>query len=148
MGADVLNERPVEAVAAEGLCIADNDEFHTRACHGDVHASQVAQEANLSLRIVAHEADDYHVALLPLEAVDGADGDVALETAEVVLHFEQAAYEARLTAVGRDDAKVHALALNLLRRNHLDIVAQRMYHQPRFLGIGDGACAGSFLRLL
>ena len=36
--ANVLSETPVETVAAEGLGVADNNEFHASACDGYVHA--------------------------------------------------------------------------------------------------------------
>lgn len=137
MGADVLNERPVEAVAAEGLCVADNDEFHAGACHGDIHAPQVAQEADGAVGIVAHEADNDNIAFLTLEAVDGADGDVAFQLPEIVLHLEQPPQQASLSAVGGDDAEVDAFAFNFLGRNHLDVVAQGVDDDAGLLGVGD-----------
>ena len=113
--AEMLHQFVVEAVVGKGLGVAYYDKLHAGTSHGDVHAAQVAQEADLAVGIVSHQRDDNHVALLALEAVDGAYGDVALEFAEVVLHLQQPPDESRLTAVGGDDSEVDALALNLLR---------------------------------
>ena len=86
-------------MARHGRGVAQDDELHAGTRDGDIHAAQVAQESDVAVGIVAHQRDDDDVALLPLEAVDGAHGDVALETAEIMLHLEQAADEARLAAI-------------------------------------------------
>ena len=96
MGLDVLYELGVEAVAGEGLGVADDNEFHAGACDGHIHSAQVVEEADGALVIVPHHADDDDVALLPLEAIDGVDGDVAAEGAEEFLPLEKTANEAHL----------------------------------------------------
>ena len=72
MATYVFSQGTVEAMVAEGLGVADDDELHASAGDGDVHAAQVAQESYLPRGIVAHQADDDNVALLPLEAVDAS----------------------------------------------------------------------------
>ena len=70
---DVGVEASVEGVAGEGGGVAENDEFHAGASDSHVHASEVAQEADFAVVVGAHEADEYHVALLPLESIYGVD---------------------------------------------------------------------------
>ena len=105
----------VEAMVAEGLNIAYDDKFHACPCDGHIHAAQVAKEADVSVSVATHKADEYHVAFLPLKAVDGADTDLSAEAAEVVLHLQQSAYEARLPSIGGDDSKIDTLVFNALR---------------------------------
>ena len=111
VGFDVLDELGVEAVAAEGVGVAEDDEFHAGAGDGDVHAAEVAEEADGALVVVAHHADNDDVAFLPLEAVDAVDGNLPTQGAEEFLPLEQAAYEAHLGTIGRDDAEVDAVVL-------------------------------------
>ena len=75
MGFDVLDELGVEAVAAEGVGVAEDDEFHAGAGDGDVHAAEVVEEADGTLVVVAYHADEDDIAFLPLEAVDSGCGD-------------------------------------------------------------------------
>ena len=56
---------------------AEDDELHAGACYGYVHATQVAQEADVAAVVVAHQRDEYDVALLTLKSVDRVDGDEA-----------------------------------------------------------------------
>ena len=141
----MLRQLAVEAVAAQRRGVADDNEFHAGACHGDIHAAQVVQEAYLSLGIASHQTDDYHVAFLPLEAVYGADGDVMFQFAEVVLHFQQSTQQACLSTIRSDDAEVDALVLNLLCRNHFDVIPQHMNHQAGLLAVAQATGTGSFL---
>ena len=142
---DMLDELGVEAVAAKSVGIAEDDELHAGAGDGDVHAAEVAEEADGALVVVAHHADDYHVALLPLEAVDTIHRNLMAERAEELLPLEQATDEAHLRTIGRDDAKVDALVLNAAEAYHLDIVAQGVDEQACLLGVG--AAEGAALTL-
>ena len=74
-----------------------------------------------------------------MEAVDGADADMAAQATEVVLQAQQASYEASLTAVGGYDTEVDAFVLDTLRRYHVDVVAQGVDDQSRLVGIADRA---------
>ena len=51
----MLDEGAIESVAGEGLGVAYDDEFHACAGHGDVHAAQVAEEADAAVSVVAHQ---------------------------------------------------------------------------------------------
>ena len=87
---EVLDEGTVELAVGEGLCVAYYYKFHACARDCDIHAAQVAQETDGTFGIVTHQGDDYHVAFLALESIDGANGDMSFQFAEIVLHFEQA----------------------------------------------------------
>ena len=145
MGLDVLDELGVEAVAAEGVGIAEDDELHAGAGDGDIHAAEVVEEADGALVVVAHHADNYHVAFLPLEAVDAIDRYQLAERAEEFLPLEQAADEAHLGAIGGDDAEVDAVVLYAAEAYHLDIVAEGVDEQACLLGVG--AAEGAALTL-
>ena len=97
---EVFEESVVETVLGEGPAVADDDDLHAGAGDGDVHTPQVAQEAYLPFVVVAYHADDYHVALLSLETVDGVDADLVAEAAVEALHLEEPSYKAYLGAVG------------------------------------------------
>lgn len=112
MVADVLYQFAVEAVAGEGLDAANDYEFHLGTGHGDVHTTQVAQEANGAVVVVTHHTYDYDVTLLPLESVNGVDSDAATVALEEVVHLEQTSYEARLRLVGSDYAEVGEFVVN------------------------------------
>ena len=109
---EMFYEFAVEAVVCESSRITYDNKFHAGTGHGDIHTTEVAQESDVPVGIVAHEGNNDNITFLTLETVDSAHGDVALEFAEVVLHLEQAADETRLTAVGGDDAEVDAFALD------------------------------------
>ena len=66
-------------MARQGVAIAQDDDFHTGTCDGYVHASQVAQETNLSVVVRAYQRDDDDVALLSLESVNGIHADARPE---------------------------------------------------------------------
>ena len=111
---DVGMEAGVEGVAGEGGGVAEDDEFHAGARDSHVHASEVAQEADFAVVVGAHEADEYHVALLPLESIYGIDRNqvsVGFEKLGGSHHFTQ---KLHLRAVGRNDAHVDALVEHVL----------------------------------
>src|SRR3712207_2746451 len=71
----VLIELFIERMSGQSSDITQYDELHTGPCYGHVHASNVTQEANLSLVIAAHQGDENDVTLLPLKAIHGVDTD-------------------------------------------------------------------------
>ena len=115
----ILPQLTVEGMAAEGVAVAKDDELH--ACPGDghVHAAQVAQEANLSLIVGAHQGDDDDVALLSLEAVDGVHRNQAAERLEELTLPDELPEILHLCAIGRDDTHVEPLAQDALLANQL-----------------------------
>ena len=131
----MVDKRGVEGVPREGVGVADDDELHAGACDGYVHAAQVVEEAELSAVVVAHHADNDNVAFLPLEAVDGVDGYLPPQATVEVVHLEEAAYEAHLCAVGRDDAEVDVVGREAFEAYHVDVVAQRVYDEPSLVGV-------------
>ena len=106
---DVADEFCVERVVAHGFFVAEDDEFHAGSCHRHVHASEVGEEAYLTLFVGADEADEDDVALLALEAVDGVDGDGVAQGTECVGLADELAEVACLHFVGGDDADVESL---------------------------------------
>ena len=86
-------EASVEGVAGEGGGVAENDEFHAGARDSHVHASEVAQEADFAVVVGAHEADENHVALLPLKTINGIDTD------KVTVGFEKGLVAQELTEI-------------------------------------------------
>ena len=106
---DVVDEFCVERVVAHGFFVAEDDEFHAGSCHRHVHASEVGEEAYLTLFVGADEADEDDVALLALEAVDGVDGDDVAQGTECVGLADKLAEVACLHFVGGDDADVESL---------------------------------------
>ena len=98
-------------MAAEGLGIADNDEFHAGTGHGYVHATQVGEEAYLTMVVGSDEADDNHVALLPLKGVDGVDGHGAAYALQLGRGVDDLAEILHLGAVGGDDAEVYVFVV-------------------------------------
>ena len=55
--------------------MAYDDEFHSCPCDGDIHATEVGEEAHLPLLVLSHHGDEDDVALLSLETVYGVDGN-------------------------------------------------------------------------
>ena len=145
MGFEVFDELGVEGVSGEGVGVAEDDEFHAGAGDGDVHAAEVAEEADGALVVVAHHADDDDVAFLPLEAVDAAYGDLPAEGAEEFLPFEQASDEAHLGTVGGDDAEVGAVVEDAFHAYHLDVVAEGVDEEACLFGVGAAEGAAFFL---
>ena len=135
VGFEVVDELGVEGVAGEGVGVAEDDELHAGAGDGDVHAAEVAEEADGALVVVAHHTDDNDVAFLPLEAVDAAYGDLSAEGAEELLPFEQASDEAHLGTVGGDDAEVGAVVEDALHAYHLDVVAEGVDEEACLFGV-------------
>ena len=76
-------------MAAEGGLMSDQDKFHSSTSDGNVHASQVAQEAHLTRLIAAYHADDDDIALLPLESIDRIDGDQMAERLPVGVALDE-----------------------------------------------------------
>ena len=105
---DVFVEFFVERMACHGGCIAEDDEFHTGACDGHVHAAEVAQETNLSFVVGADEGDEDDVAFLALEAVDGVNADEVAVRFEELSFLEESAEVLHLGAVRGDDTHVEA----------------------------------------
>ena len=106
-------------MAAEGGAVAKDDELHASAGDGHVHATEIAEEANLALVVAAHKGDKDDVALLTLKAVDGVDGDEAAEGLEELALLDETTQQLNLCAVGRDDAYVEPLAQYALLSYHL-----------------------------
>ena len=66
----------------KGGAAAHDDEFHTGPGHGHIHAAQVLEESDLALLIGPYQGNDDDVTFLPLESVNGVDGDKAAERLE------------------------------------------------------------------
>ena len=64
-------EAMVEWMTSESGGIAEYDELHASPSYGDIHTSQVVEEADVSLLICTHHTDEYHVTLLTLKAIYG-----------------------------------------------------------------------------
>ena len=95
-------------MACHGRGIAEDDEFHAGACDGHVHASEVAQETDLSFVVGTDEGDEDDVAFLALETIDGVDADEVAVRFEELAFFEKSAEVLHLCAIGRDNAHVEA----------------------------------------
>lgn len=134
-------------MAREGGGVAQDDELHAGAGDGHVHAAQVAQEAYLALVVGAHEAYEYHVALLALEAVDGVDRNQVAVGLEIGRAAHQAAQQLHLGAVGRDDAHVDALVEHVLAAYLLKVVVQGV-EREQGLVVVDAPEAGAHKVLL
>lgn len=61
----------VEWVSAQSATIAQDDEFHSGAGHGYVHASQIAQKSYVAMFVSSHKANYDYIALLPLKGIYG-----------------------------------------------------------------------------
>ena len=105
-------QRGVEAVARQRRCVADDDEFHPRPRHGDVHAAQVGEEAYVAPVVGADEADEHGIAFLPLEAVHRVDRDAPPEGLEGWVAPDHRPQQAHLGLVGGDDGKVDVALLD------------------------------------
>ena len=95
-------------MACHGGGIAEDDEFHAGAGDGHVHASEVAQETDLSFVVGTDEGDEDDVAFLALEAVDGVDADEVAVRLEELAFSEKSAEVLYLCAVGGNDAHVES----------------------------------------
>ncbi len=95
-------------MARHGRGIAEDDEFHAGACDGHVHASEVAQETDLSFVVGTDEGDEDDVAFLALETIDGVDADEVAVRFEELAFFEETAEVLYLGAVGGDNAHVES----------------------------------------
>ena len=71
--------------------VTDNDEFHPGAGDGDVHPAQVVQEADVAFLVGTDKTDENDIAFLPLESVDGVDGDESSQRVEESVAFDQLA---------------------------------------------------------
>lgn len=145
VGAEVVDELVVEGMLGECFGVAEYDEFHAGAGEGDVHAAEVAEEADGALLVVAHHADDDDVALLSLEAIDAVDRYLVAQGAEELLQLEELADEAHLGFVGGDDAEVDAVVLYAFEAYHLDIVAEGVDEEACLFGVGAAEGAALFL---
>lgn len=105
---NIVNEFSIESMVAHGFFVAKDYEFHFGSCHGNVHAAEVREEADLSAVVVAYEAYEYDVAFLTLETIDGADSDGMAERAELFAAAQLLAYVACLHPIGRDNANIEA----------------------------------------
>ena len=70
----VGDEAGIEGVSGKGGAIADDDEFFAGAGHGDVHAADVGEEADVAIGVATYHANANDIALLALEAIDCVDG--------------------------------------------------------------------------
>jgi len=110
--ADVLYQFAVEAVAREYLGITYNDKFHLSPCDGDIHATEVTEEAYGAVIVVAHHAYHDNITFLTLESVDGIDCDTTTVSLEEIVHFKEPTYESRLRLIRGYDTKVGELIVN------------------------------------
>ena len=123
-------------MAAEGGTVAQNDELHAGTSDGYVHAAKVAQEANLSFVIAAHERDDDDVALLALKAIYGVDGDEAAEGLEELVLLDETAQQLYLGAIGRYDAHIEPFAQDALLSYDFEVSAKGEKGEFSLGGIG------------
>ena len=65
----------VEIIETQRCLVTKDNELHPGACDGNVHAAKVAQETDIALGIVSDQGNQYDVALLSLESVNGVDGN-------------------------------------------------------------------------
>ena len=110
-------------MAGEGGGVAEDDELHASAGDGDVHAAEVAEEADLSAGVGADEADEDDVAFLSLEAVHGVHGDEVAEGAEEGFPPDEVAEVLHLGAVGGNDAEVDAFVEDAFASDALHVEA-------------------------
>lgn len=100
------------------------------ACHCDIHASEVAKEANLPVVIRADKAYNDEVALLPLETVDGIYGNGLTEMAEEGIGGNHLSEEERLHTVWGDNADIDSVVEELLDADCLYAMAQLLDYRP------------------
>ena len=112
-------------MARHGGGVAQNKEFHAGARDGDVHAPQVAQEADLACVVGPYQRNEYHIAFLALETVHGIDRYQVAEGLEEGAFLDQALQVLDLGAVGRDDAHVDAVVKDALFADALEINLQQ-----------------------
>lgn len=92
----------IERMGGDGRAVADDDEFAAGARHGNIHAADVFEEADVLFGVAAHKGDDDDVAFGALEGVDGVyvkQGNSG--SVRVIKHGLQETY---LAPIGRDDA--------------------------------------------
>ena len=109
-------------MAGQRLTVAEDDDFHTGSGDGNVHATQVTKEANLSFVVGTHHGNDDDIALLTLEAIDGIDADLTTEGLEKLTLHQQAAQILHLSTVGGNDADVDTLIQQPLLANTFEIL--------------------------
>ena len=70
---DIVVKAAVEAVTAQSIGIADNQQFHASPCDCHIHAAQVAQKSDVAGIIASHKRNDDYITFLPLEPIDSID---------------------------------------------------------------------------
>ena len=98
----------VKGVSGHRRGISEDDQFHSGTGDGDIHTSQVAEEAYLSLVVGSHQRNQDDIALLSLEAINGIDADETAVGLEELLLFKQPSQILHLSTIWRDDTHVEA----------------------------------------
>ena len=111
-------------MTGHGILVAEDNQLHSRSSDGDIHATQVTQETDLSVIVASHQRDDDDVALLALEAIDGINADSTAEgLVELALH-QKTAQILHLSAIRRDDAYINTLVQKPLLANLVEVILQ------------------------
>lgn len=104
--------------------MADDDEFHSCACNGYVHAAQIAQESDLPFIVASHERDYDQIPLLSLKSIDRVYADQMPVWAEEWGAFQQSAQIIDLSAIWRNDP-------TSIRSSKIRRFPMRMKYSPR-----------------
>ncbi len=114
-------EETIEGMARESSDIANDDELHSSASHGHIHTPQIAKEAYVAIIIATDEGYYYHVALLPLKAIDSVDGYQMPEGAEEWSALYERSQILHLSPVGRNEPYIYALIKETLLAYLFDV---------------------------
>ena len=109
-------------MASEGRAVAKDDDLHASPGDSDVHTTQVAEKANLSLVVRAYKGDEYDVTLLTLKAIDSVDADQVAVGLEELAFLEEPSQVLHLGAIGGDDTYVKAFVKDTLLADLLEII--------------------------
>ena len=125
----VFKELFVERMSGHGLCITQDDKLHTCPRYSNIHATKVAQEANLSFIIRANQRDDDDIPLLPLKTIYRIDGNkMPVRLIEFVL-LDETTQVLHLCAIRRDDANVYPLFKNASLSDFCEVLLQLIQRQ-------------------
>lgn len=114
----------VKGMAGHCPDIAEDYQLHAGTCYGNIHTPQVTQETDLPFLIGTHKRDEYHVALLSLEAVNRIHADKTTIRLEELPLLYQAAEELHLGTIRRDDTYVNPFVQHTLPANLREIILQ------------------------
>lgn len=117
----------IERMSCQRGGIGQYYEFHAGPCHGYVHAAQILEESYLTVFIGADQADDYHVALLSLESVDGVYAYQAAIWLEERVLLDELAQILHLRAIGAYQSKVYMLLYDALAAYLADVFLEVLY---------------------